>query len=71
MIKVKVRKIGGSFGLFIPKENAKRLDLRENEEVMVDITRQNPLRELFGSGKFSKPTEELLKESRKNLSRHW
>lgn len=31
--------------------------------------KDNPLRELFGSVKFSKPTEELLRESRENMSK--
>ncbi len=71
LIKVRVRKIGGSVGLIIPKDGAKSLNLKENEEVLVEIKRPNPLQEMFGAGKFSKPAKELIRESRKNISKYW
>ncbi len=71
MIKVKVKKIGGSTSLFVQKDDAKNLKLKENQEILIDIQRSNPLRELFGSGKFSKTTRELLKELRENESKNW
>ena len=71
MLKVKVKKIGGSIGLFVKKDDAKFFDLKDNEEIIIDINRSNPLRELFGSGKFSKPTKQLLKESRKKETKYW
>ncbi len=65
MIVSKTRKWGSSLGVIIPKDAAKNLGLKENEEIALEITKkENPLKELFGSGKFSKPTEELLKEVR-------
>lgn len=35
------------------------------------LKRPSPLREFFGSGKFSKPTAQLLREVRKNESKHF
>lgn len=65
MIVLKTRKWGSSIGMVIPKKVAKELKIRENQEVIVDIKpKENPLKELFGSGKFSKPTEQILKEIR-------
>jgi len=71
VIKVRVRKIGGSVGLIIPKDGAKSLNLKENEEVLVEIRRPNPLQEMFGAGKFSKPAKELIREARRNTSKYW
>lgn len=65
MIVLKTRKWGSSIGMVIPKKVAKELKIRENQDVIVDIKpKENPLKELFGSGKFSKPTEQILKEIR-------
>ena len=72
MIISKTRKWGSSLGIIIPKKVAKELKIRENQEVIVDIKpKDNPLRELFGSGKFSKPTEQLLKEVRGKESKYF
>ena len=65
MIISKTRKWGSSIGVIIPKDVAKELKIRENQEVYLDIKpKDNPLKELFGSAKLSKPTEQLLKEIR-------
>ncbi|MEK6946076.1 MAG: AbrB/MazE/SpoVT family DNA-binding domain-containing protein [Nanoarchaeota archaeon] len=72
MMISKTRKWGSSIGIIIPKKVAKELKIRENQEVFFDIRpKDNPLRELFGSGKFSKPTEQLLKEVRGKESKYF
>ena len=71
LLKVKVRKVGGSFGLFIQKKDAKELGLKEDEEVTIDVNRTNPLKEMFGTGKLPRPTKTILKELRKNESKYW
>ena len=71
MIILKTRKWGSSIGMVIPKKVAKELKIKENQDVVVDIKpKDNPLKELFGSGKFSKPTEQLLKEVRGRESKY-
>ena len=71
MILMKTRKWGSSIGIVIPKKVAKELRIRENQDVIVDIKpKDNPLRELFGSAKLSKPTEQLLKEIRGKESKY-
>ena len=68
---MKTRKWGSSIGIVIPKKVAKELRIRENQDVIVDIRpKDNPLRELFGSAKLSKPTEQLLKEIRGKESKY-
>ncbi len=68
MIVGKVRKWGNSIGLLIPKDEAINLNLRENQEVSVEITKKgNPLKELFGFGKNNKITKDDIHETRKLL----
>ena len=71
MIISKTRKWGSSLGVIIPKEVVKELKLRENQEIIIDVKpKENPLKELFGSVKLSKPTEQLLKEIRGKESKY-
>jgi len=71
MIISKTRKWGSSLGVIIPKEVVKGLKLKENQDVVIDIKpKENPLKELFGSVKLSKPTEQLLKEIRGKESKY-
>ena len=71
MIVSKTRKWGSSLGVIIPKDVVKELKLRENQEVIIDVKpKENPLKELFGSVKLSKPTEQLLKEIRGKESKY-
>ncbi len=73
MLVSKTKRWGNSLGIIIPKEAVKELGLIENQEIVVDITkRENPLKELFGAGKdrLKQPTQELLKELRKNTSKY-
>lgn len=74
MIITKTRKWGSSIGIVIPKNVAKELKIRENQEVYVTVKpKDNPLKELFGigKGKITKSTEEILKDSRKNISKYF
>lgn len=71
LFSVKVKKIGGSVALMMKKENAKELNLKENEKLLIDFHMENPLKELFGSGKFSKPTKQLIAEVRRKESKYW
>jgi len=71
MIISKTRKWGSSLGVIIPKDVVKELKLRENQEIIIDVKpKENPLKELFGSVKLSKPTEQLLKEIRGKESKY-
>mgnify|MGYP001562872060 CR=1 FL=1 len=71
MILSKTRKWGSSLGVIIPKNVVKELKLRDNQDVVIDVRpKDNPLKELFGSVKLSKPTEQLLKEIRGKESKY-
>jgi len=71
MILSKTRKWGSSLGVIIPKQVVKELKLREDQDVFIDVKpKDNPLKELFGSVKLSKPTEQILKEIRGKESKY-
>lgn len=71
MITCRTKQWGNSVGIIIPKEVAKEKGIGVDEEVVVDIEKKSKktvLQELFGALSFhGKPTEELIKESRKEL----
>ncbi|MFA4886682.1 MAG: AbrB/MazE/SpoVT family DNA-binding domain-containing protein [Candidatus Nanoarchaeia archaeon] len=70
MEKVKgiIKKVGSTVSILIPSEAAEKLNLKGNQEVIIEIeNKESVLRELFGSIKFSKPSKQLLKEAREEL----
>ena len=71
MLVCKTKKWGNSIGIRIPKKMAEELDIKEEQEIIVEIRKkENPLRELFGALKFDEPTEKILKEIRKGESKY-
>ncbi len=63
-VKGRVREWGRSLGLVIPKEAAKEEGIGKDDAVTVLIAKKtDALKETFGTLKFKKSTDELLKES--------
>jgi len=61
----KLKRWGNSLGLIIPSEEAKELDLRENQQVAVEITKKdNPLKDLFGFTKDKKISRKEVEDVR-------
>ena len=61
---------GNSLAVIIPNSKVLELKLKPGEEINLQIEKQtNVLKELFGSIKFDKSVEEVLKEARKNTSK--
>lgn len=68
MFVCKTKKWGNSLGLLIPRQEAARLNLQENIDVVVDIVeKDNPFKELFGSGRRKKITRQEFLDTRKLL----
>ena len=66
----KTKRWGSSLAVIIPKDKVIELKLKPGEEINIQIEKKsNILKELFGSIKFEKSVEDLLKEARKNISR--
>ena len=68
MIACKTKQWGNSLGIIIPREEVIKLNLKEDQEVVVDIVKkENPLRELFGLCKDNKITREEFLKNRRSL----
>jgi len=68
MFACKTKKWGNSIGLLIPRQEAVRLNLQENRDVVVDIIeKENPFKELFGFGKQKKITRQEFLKTRELL----
>jgi antitoxin component of MazEF toxin-antitoxin module len=59
-----IKKWGRSFGAVIPMDKVKQMNLKENDVVNVTLfPKKNPLKETFGTFKFKRSVEEILRES--------
>ncbi|MBI5393083.1 hypothetical protein HZA96_04385 [Candidatus Woesearchaeota archaeon] len=69
MIRCKTKQWGSSIGIVLPKKIVHQHNLKPHEDIVIEIKGKsaNVLKELFGSMKFSKPTQRLLKEAREEL----
>jgi antitoxin component of MazEF toxin-antitoxin module len=72
MICCKTKQWGNSLGIIIPKEVVKELNIKPEEEICIDFTgkKTNVLKEMFGTAKFKRGTEDILKDIRKNESKY-
>lgn len=69
-MQAKTKQWGNSLALIIPKEKVKEMKLKPGEEIDIRMEKKsNVLKELFGAIHFDKPTEQLLKEERKSVSK--
>lgn len=72
MLLRKTKKWGNSLAIIIPKEETRKLKLRVNQEVTIEIKPAGDvLKELFGfaKSKTRKSTEQILRETRKDMSK--
>ncbi|HIG94133.1 MAG: hypothetical protein QT05_C0048G0050 [archaeon GW2011_AR13] len=67
VIKVKVKKWGNSIGIILPKELVKKEDLKENDEIRINLVYDADLSNVYGSlkGKLKKSGQKLKDEARK------
>ncbi len=63
-VKTKLRKWGNSLGIIISRKETMKENMKEGEQVTALILKSgHPLEELFGTLKFKKSTEAILRES--------
>ncbi len=66
--EVQLKKWGSSVGVLLSKKDLQKEGLKEGQKVKIIVVKKsNPLRETFGTIKFSKSTAQLLKEVDKAL----
>ena len=72
MIVTKIKKWGNSIGVIIPNEEVRKMNLKEDQEIVIKIIkRENPLKELFGTLKFNKSTDDIIKKIKKEFESKW
>ncbi len=70
VIRTKARRWGNSIGFVLPASARKELRLKPGQEVEITVKQaKNPLQELWGSMKWDKATDEILRDVRKNESK--
>ena len=71
-IEVRTKRWGSSIGVVIPSETIEKLNIKPDEDIVIEIEKKNNvLKELFGAVKFKRSTEEILKETRKDMESKW
>ncbi len=65
--KTKVKKWGNSLGIILPKKLARKQKMRLGQDIVIDIKTQNVLRETFGTFKFKRSVEEMMRDTDKEL----
>ncbi|MAH07275.1 hypothetical protein CMI38_03445 [Candidatus Pacearchaeota archaeon] len=68
-IKSKLRRWGNSFGIVVPQNAIEGEQIKEGDEITVHLKadKDNVLKEMFGSFKFSQPIDEMMREIDKEL----
>lgn len=68
-LKTKIRRWGNSFGVVVPITKVNQENIKEGDEVVILINKKegNVLRETFGTLKFKKSTDKIMKEIDENL----
>mgnify|MGYP001566719130 CR=1 FL=1 len=69
IIKCKTKQCGKAICAILPKRFVKENNIKPHEEITIELKGKvgNVLKKMYGSMKFSKPTEQLLKEVRRDL----
>jgi len=71
-IEVKTKKWGNSIGLVIPREDVERLNIKPEEEIIIEIEKKNNvLKEMFGKAKFKKSAKKMIEDLRKENNSKW
>ena len=69
-VKTRLRKWGNSFGIVVPQKAISNSQIKEGDEVVVLLKKEekgNILKEMFGTFKFKKSTDKIMKEIDKDL----
>lgn len=69
-IRTKLRRWGNSFGIVVPQRAIENEDVKEGDEVKILMRKEkkrNVLKETFGTMKFKKSVEQMMKETDREL----
>lgn len=69
-IEVRTKKWGNSIGVVIPNEAIEILNIKPDEEIIIEIEKKNNvLKEMFGKAKFKKSSRKMIEQFRKDASK--
>lgn len=63
-IKAVVKNWGNSFGIILPKEMARIINLKPKEEIIVSIKKKPDVMKLFGAAKLKRTAQAMKDEGR-------
>ncbi len=64
-IEVETKRIGGSLGIIIPHNVVEMENIKPKEKIVIELKRAHTVGDIFGKIKWTKTTEEMMKEVRK------
>ncbi len=71
-IEVKTKKWGNSIGIIIPSETVERFNIKPEEKIVVEISKESSvLNEMFGTMKSKKTAKQIVDETRRELESKW
>ncbi|MDO8459498.1 MAG: hypothetical protein Q7S74_00145 [Nanoarchaeota archaeon] len=71
-IEVKTKRWGNSIGVIIPNEAIERLNIKPEEDIIIEIEKKNNvLKEMFGKAKFKKSAKKMIEDFRKENNSKW
>jgi len=72
VIQTKTKRWGNSIGIIIPSETVEKLNIKPEDEVVIEIEKKgNVLREMFGTMKSKKTARQIVNETRRELESKW
>lgn len=72
IIEVRTKRWGNSVGVVIPNETIERLNIKPEEEIIIEIEKKNNvLKEMFGKAKFKKPAKKMIEDFRADMDSKW
>jgi len=69
--KAIAKKWGNSLGLIIPNELIKKENIKQNDELFIDISKKQNIMHLFGSLKLKESAQQFKDELRSDEKRAW
>jgi antitoxin component of MazEF toxin-antitoxin module len=67
-VLVRTKKWGNSIGIIIPSETVEKLNIKPEEKISVEISKEgNVLEEMFGTMKSKKTAKQIVDEARKEF----
>ena len=61
-MEAKLKRWGNSYGLLVSRDEVKKMNIKENEVLTIDIKKKYDISQLFGFCKFKRPIKEIMND---------